>query len=250
MKCKNNNKKNLYYYFDKRNNISPKLKNKKFNIYNKKISIQSSIFLMDIIMHNPYIVNERIKKILLKKIINYLKELCEVIKDIKNNNKSKFNYFTGKTVEICYKQINDINYKEINDNKNKQLNKNNILKSLREHKNEFKTYSIKKYKEEINKKNNIEINMDDKLGKNIGINILDKFIRYSKYNINKEWKSMKNVWNQNNNRLNPLFKVNETNSDSKSNNNCNNDKILYKYNIIEKEETIEFDSILNLNTNQ
>ena len=246
MTCKNNDEYARYYIFKNIKNRVQK-KNNKFNIYSKKISIQTSIFLMNIITHNPYIINDRIKKIIIKKIITYIKELCKVIKDIKNNNKSKFNYFIGKAINNTHKQINDINYEEIKENKNKPLNKKNILKSLREYRNEFKTYSIKQYKEEINEKNNIKSNIDNKLDKYSKTNILDVINKFSEYNINKEWKSLKNVWYQNNNRLSPLFKGNEPNTDYKNNYNNN---ILNKYNLNEKEEFIEFGSILNLNINQ
>ena len=249
MTCKNNDNDVCYYMFKNSKNRVPKTKNNNYNIYNKNISIQTSIFLIDIIIHNPNIINERIKRILLKKIINYLKKLCEVIKDIKDNNKSKYNYFTSKAISNNHKEINDINYEETKENKKKRLNKANILKSLREHKNKFKSYSIKQFKEKINKKKNIKTNIDNKLDKNTKTSFVDVINKYSEYNINKEWKSLKNIWYQNNNRLNPLFKVNESYEDYKINRNCNGN-ILNKKNLNEKEDTIKFCSILNLNINQ
>ena len=219
--------------------------NNSFNINNKRISVQKSILLTNVITHNPYIINKHIKKIFLKKVINYLKELCKTITEIKKNNKSKFNYFTGLPNKGNQRQINDINYKEIKQNKNKRLNlnKNNILKTLKAHRNEFITYSIKKYKGEIYKKNKQNINMEK-----TKINILDITNKYSEYNINKEWNSKKDIWYQNNSRLNPIFKFNnDINSDLKKNNNYYN---YYRLNKYEKEEKIEFQPILNLKINQ
>lgn len=200
-------------------------------------------------MHNPYILNKQIKKIFLKSVINYLIQLCKTIKDIKedNINKSKFNYFTGIIIKNNQKKVNDINYKEIKENKKKQLNKNNILKALRDNKNEFKTYSIKKYKEKL-KTNNIKINYN--VENNSKIKILEIVNKYSDYNFKNEWKSMKNFWYQNNNKLNPFFKFRNPNTDVIKNKSENNFYILNKYNKGGKDETIEFGSIINLKINQ
>ena len=229
-------------------NSAKQKNNNLFNINNKRISVQKSILLTNVITHNPYIINKHIKKIFLKKVINYLKELCKTIIELKKNNRSKFNYFTGTSIKDNQGQINDINYKEIIKNKNKylNLNKNNILKSLKAHRNEFKTYSIKKYQDEIHKKNKQNNNMEK-----TKINILHITNKYSEYNIKKEWNSMKDNWCQNNSRLNPIFKLNnDINTDLKKNNNYNNDYRLNKYNTYEKEEKIEFEPILNLKINQ
>ena len=241
------NDKNEYYKF-----LYSKIKETKknnFNIKNKNVSINKSLLLMNIIMHNPYILNKQIKKIFLKSVINYLIQLCKTIKDIKedNINKSKFNYFTGIIIKNNQKKVNDINYKEIKENKKKQLNKNNILKALRDNKNEFKTYSIKKYKEKL-KTNNIKINYN--VENNSKIKILEIVNKYSDYNFKNEWKSMKNFWYQNNNKLNPFFKFRNPNTDVIKNKSENNFYILNKYNKGGKDETIEFGSIINLKINQ
>ncbi len=117
--------------------------NSDFNLKNKNISIQKSKIFTNIITHNPYLVDKELKKDILTKIINYLKKLCDKIKEFQKNNKSKFNYFTGEEVINNTREINDLNYKEIIENKNRTLNKNDVLKQLKDHKNYIKTYSIK-----------------------------------------------------------------------------------------------------------
>ena len=142
---------------------------------------------------------------MLSELISYLKRLCEKIKEFQKNNKSKFNYFTGEEMSNNTRQINDLNYKEIIENKNKTLNKNDVLKQLREHKNEFKTYSIKEMKQKLIKK---EINNKEE---DVKAKILNVINTYSEYNIKNEWESMRKVWYQNNQRFNPIFKFNDKN---------------------------------------
>ena len=101
------------------------------------------------------------------------------------------------------RQINDLNYKEIIENKNKKLNKENVLNQLREHKNDMKTYSIKKMKQNLIKK---ESNYKEE---DVKTKILSVINSYSDYNIKNEWESMRKVWYQNNQRFNPIFKLNE-----------------------------------------
>ena len=173
-----------------------------FNLKN----IQSSQMLTNIITQNPYLTNNEIKKKIWTKLIVYLKALCEKIREFQKNNKSKFNYFTGEKIPDNKRQINDLNYKEINENKNKKLNKNDVLKQLKEHKNEVKTYSIKKMKQQLITK---EVNKKEE---DIKTKILSVLNKYSDYNIKNEWESMRNVWYQNNQRFNPIFKINNEKS--------------------------------------
>lgn len=230
--------------------------NSKFDIINKNISVQKHILLSNVLTNNPYVENNQIKKYFFKNYINYLKELCKTINKIKNENKSKFNYFTGEVDENNQRQKNDINYEEIKINKSKKLNKNDVLNQIRNNKNKFKTYSIRKYKEGIAKKiniNNIEantstnanLNKKENLNENID-NILNKF---SEYNIKNNWDNMKNEWYQNNRKLNYIFKLkgisnneNDMNDDFESVFNANNKE--------GKDDKIKFCSILNLKINQ
>ena len=230
--------------------------NSKFDIINKNISIQKHILLSNVLTNNPYVENNQIKKYFFKNYINYLKELCKAINKIKNENKSKFNYFTGEVDENNQRQKNDINYEEIKINKSKKLNKNDVLNQIRNNKNKFKTYSIRKYKEGITKKiniNNIEantstnanLNKKENLNENID-NILNKF---SEYNIKNNWDNMKDEWYQNNRKLNYIFKLkgisnneNDMNDDYESVFNANNKE--------GKDDKIKFCSILNLKINQ
>lgn len=230
--------------------------NSKFDIINKNISVQKHILLSNVLTNNPYVENNQIKKYFFKNYINYLKELCKTINKIKNENKSKFNYFTGEVDENNQRQKNDINYEEIKINKSKKLNKNDVLNQIRNNKNKFKTYSIRKYKEGIAKKiniNNIEantstnanLNKKENLNENID-NILNKF---SEYNIKNNWDNMKDEWYQNNRKLNYIFKLkgisnneNDMNDDFESVFNANNKE--------GKDDKIKFCSILNLKINQ
>ena len=230
--------------------------NSKFDIIIKNISVQKHILLSNVLTNNPYVENNQIKKYFFKNYINYLKELCKTINKIKNENKSKFNYFTGEVDENNQRQKNDINYEEIKINKSKKLNKNDVLNQIRNNKNKFKTYSIRKYKEGIAKKiniNNIEanastntnLNKKENLNENID-NILNKF---SEYNIKNNWDNMKDEWYQNNRKLNYIFKLkgisnneNDMNDDFESVFNANNKE--------GKDDKIKFCSILNLKINQ
>ena len=174
-----------------------------FNIKNKNISIQRSKIFTNIITQNPYLTNGEIKKKILSKLIEYLRKLCDKIKEFQNNNKSKFNYFTGEVVPNNNRKINDLNYSEIIENKNRKLNKSDVLKQLKEHKNDIKTFSIKKTKSELIKKK--PINREEDI-KNKILNVLNS---YSEQNIKNEWESMRKVWYQNNQRFNPIFKIND-----------------------------------------
>ena len=174
-----------------------------FNIKNKNISIQRSKIFTNIITQNPYLTNGELKKKILSKLIEYLKKLCDKIKEFQNNNKSKFNYFTGEVVPNNNRKINDLNYSEIIENKNRKLNKSDVLKQLKEHKNDIKTFSIKKTKSELIKKK--PINREEDI-KNKILNVLNS---YSEQNIKNEWESMRKVWYQNNQRFNPIFKIND-----------------------------------------
>mgnify|MGYP006873036624 CR=1 FL=1 len=228
------------------------LKNKKndeyisnFDINNKNISIQKHILLSNVLTNNPYVESNQIKKQFFKKYINYLKELCKTIIIIKNENKSKYNYFTGEVDENNQRQKNDINYEEIKKNKSKKLNKDDVLKQIRNNKNKFKTYSIKKHKEGASKKSNLNINKKESLNNNID-NILNK---YSEYNIKNNWDSLKDEWYQNNRKLNYIFKLNGLSN----NDNDMNDDVESVFNINNKEgkdDKIKFCSILNLKINQ
>ena len=179
-----------------------------FNLNNKNMSIQRSNLFINIITQNPYLTNREMKKNMLSELISYLKRLCEKTKEFQKNNKSKFNYFTGEEMSNNTRQINDLNYKEIIENKNKTLNKNDVLKQLRDHKNEFKTYSIKEMKQKLIKK---EINNKEE---DVKTKILSVINTYSEYNIKNEWESMRKVWYQNNQRFNPIFKFNDKNEKS------------------------------------
>ena len=198
-----NNKEEYNQIFHNIKNKDQYKLNCNFNINNKNMSLQRSKLFTNIITHNPYLKNNEIKKNFLKKLVAYLKELCDKINQFKKNNKSKFNYFTGEQVLESNRQINDLNYKEIIENKNRKLNKEDVIKQLREHKNEFKTFSIKKHKEELIKK-------EEKKGEELRIKILKVLNPYSEFNIKDEWERMRNVWYQNNQRFNPLFKISDT----------------------------------------
>ena len=198
-----NNKEEYNQIFHNIKNKDQYKLNCNFNINSKNMSLQRSKIFTNIITHNPYLKNNEIKKNFLKKLVAYLKELCDKINQFKKNNKSKFNYFTGEQVLESNRQINDLNYKEIIENKNRKLNKEDVIKQLREHKNEFKTFSIKKHKEELIKK-------EEKKGEELRIKILKVLNPYSEFNIKDEWERMRNVWYQNNQRFNPLFKISDT----------------------------------------
>ena len=195
-----------------------------FNLKNKNISIQNSKNFTNIITQNPYLTDKDMKKEILTKLLNYLKNLCDKIKEFQKNNKSKYNYFTGQEVSDKTREINDLNYKEIIENKNRKLNKNDVLKQLREHKNEIKTYSIKRIKQQIIKKEKKNKEED------IKTKILSIINTYSDYNIKNEWESMRKVWYQNNQRFNPIFKINDRLNERipkipNSNQNINNTNI-------------------------
>ena len=191
-----------------------------FNLKNNNISLQKSIIFTNVVTQNPYITDNELKKKIMITIIEYLKNLCDKIKEFQKNNRSKYNYFTGEKISNNTRQINDLNYKEIIENKNKKLNKNDVLKQLREHKNDIKTYSIKetiKNKIIVKEKDNKEKeNKEDY----IKTKILSIINTYSDYNIKNEWESMRKVWYQNNQRFNPIFKVNDKiNEVNRKNNN-------------------------------
>ena len=198
----NNREEYRQIYHNIKNKDQYKL-NCEFNIKNSNISLQKSKIFTNVITQNPYLNNKEIKKKILSKLLNYLQNLCKTIKEFQKNNKSKFNYFTGEIMPNNSRQINDLNYKEIIENKNKKLNKENVLNQLREHKNDMKTYSIKKMKQNLIKK---ESNYKEE---DVKTKILSVINSYSDYNIKNEWESMRKVWYQNNQRFNPIFKLSE-----------------------------------------
>ena len=212
-----------------------------FNLKNKNISLQKSKIFTNIITQNPYITDKELKKNIMVKIIEYLRILCDKIKEFQKNNKSKYNYFTGEKIipnanvnpnpnvnpsnnnNTNARQINDLNYKEIIENKNRKLNKNDVLRQLREHKNDIKTYSIKEMKKNkiIVKEKDIREKEKEKENKEeyIKNKILSIINTYSDHNIKNEWESMRKVWYQNNQRFNPIFKINDKLNDPNRKNN-------------------------------
>ena len=193
--------------------------NSEFNIKNKNISLQKSINLIKILTNNSYIKNSEIKKKFLNEILLYLKSFCKKIKQFQDNNKSKYNYFTGEKFLENKRKINDMNYPEIIQNKKKKLDKNTVLNLLKENKNKIKynckSYSIKEIKKEIIKKeeNNEEISVKYRI-----LNVINS---YTQDNIKKEWEKNRKEWYQNNQRFNPIYKVNERISEERVRNNFN-----------------------------
>jgi hypothetical protein len=181
--------------------------NSEYNIKNKNISLQKSKNLIKILTNNPYIKNPEIKKKFLAEILQYLKSFCKKIKQFQENNISKYNYFTGENLLGNKRKINDMNYPEIIENKKKKLDKDSVLNSLREYKNSIKykckNYSIKEIKKEILKKdeNNEDISVRNKI-----LNVINL---YNQNNIKNEWEKNRKEWYQNNQRFNPIFKINE-----------------------------------------
>ena len=228
--------------------------NSKFDINNKNVSIQKHILLSNVLTNNPYIENIQIKKYLFKNYINYLKELCKTINKIKKENNSKYNYFTGEVDENNQRQKNDMNYEEIKINKRKKLNKDDVLNQIRNNKNKFKTYSIRKYKEGITKKintSNKNINTNTNLNKkeNLNENIDNLLNKFSEYNINNNWDNMKDEWYQNNRKLNYIFKLNGI-SNNENDMNDDYESVFNANNKEGKDDKIKFCSILNLKINQ
>ena len=176
--------------------------NSEFNIKNKNISLQRSKNLLKILINNPYIKNEEIKKKLLKDTLNYLKSICLKIKTFQENNRSSYNYFTGEISMRTKRRINDMNYPEIIENKKKKLDKNSVLENLREYKGKIK-FNIKEMKKDIIK--NEENNFDDSV-KNKILNVINL---YNANNIKNEWERNRKEWYQNNQRFNPIFKIND-----------------------------------------
>jgi len=193
--------------------------NSEFNIKNKNISLQKSINLIKILTNNSYIKNSEIKKKFLNEILLYLKSFCKKIKQFQDNNKSKYNYFTGEKFLENKRKINDMNYPEIIQNKKKKLDKNTVLNLLKENKNKIKynckSYSIKEIKKEIIKKeeNNEEISVKYRI-----LNVINS---YTQDNIKKEWEKNRKEWYQNNQRFNPIYKVNERINEERVRNNFN-----------------------------
>ena len=184
-----------------------------FNINNKNISIQRSKILTNILTQNSYLTNKELKKNYLSQILQNLKNICEKIKEFQKNNKSKYNYFSGEFSENNTKQINDMNYKEINENKNRKMNKNDVLKQLRENRKD--NFSIKKKREELIKKESVK-------DKDIKTKILSVLNSYHDSNIKHEWESMRKVWYQNNQRFNPIFKIDKVSEGIKRSNTIGN----------------------------
>ena len=193
--------------------------NSEFNIKNKNISLQKSINLIKILTNNSYIKNSEIKKKFLNEILLYLKSFCKKIKQFQDNNKSKYNYFTGEKFLENKRKINDMNYPEIIQNKKKKLDKNTVLNMLKENKNKIKynckSYSIKEIKKEIitKEENNEEISVKYRI-----LNVINS---YTQDNIKKEWEKNRKEWYQNNQRFNPIYKVNERINEERVRNNFN-----------------------------
>ena len=187
--------------------------NSEFNIKNKNISLQKSINLIKILTNNSYIKNPETKKKFLNEILLYLKSFCKKIKQFQENNRSKYNYFTGEKFLENKRKINDMNYQEIIENKKKKLDRNTVLNMLKENKNKIKytckSYSIKEIKKEIikNTENNEEISVKNRI-----LNVINT---YNQNNIKKEWEKNRKEWYQNNQRFNPIYKINERNNDER-----------------------------------
>ena len=143
----------------------------------------------------------------MNEILQYLKSFCKKIKQFQENNRSKYNYFTGEILLGNKRKINDMNYPDIIENKKKKLDKDSVLNILRENKNNIKykckSYSIKEIKKEIIKKSdyNEEISVKNKI-----LNVINL---YNQNNIKNEWEKNRKEWYQNNQRFNPIFKINE-----------------------------------------
>ena len=184
--------------------------NSEFNIKNKNISLQKSINLIKILTNNPYIKNPEAKKKFLSEILQYLRSFTKKIKQFQESNISKYNYFTGEPLLGNKRKINDMNYPEIIQNKKKKLDKDSVLNLLRENKNNIKykckSYSIKEIKKEIIKED--ENNRDTSV-KNKIINVINL---YNPNNIKNEWERNRKEWYQNNQRFNPIFKINDRNN--------------------------------------
>ena len=188
--------------------------NSEFNIKNKNISLQKSINLIKILTNNSYIKNADIKKKFLNEILQYLKSFCKRIRQFQEDDKSKYNYFTGEKLLGNKRKINDMNYKEIIENKKKKLDKNEVLIILRENKSKCKTYSIKEInKEKIKKEENEDISVKNKI-----LNVINL---YNQNNIRNEWEKNRKEWYQNNQRFNPIFKINERTNEERLRNNNN-----------------------------
>ena len=181
--------------------------NSEFNIKNKNISLQKSRNFLKIITNNPYICNTELKKKFLKEFLQNLKSFCQKIKEFQEKNKSKYNYFTGEVFLGNKRRINDMNYPEIIENKKKKLDKDMVLNILKENKNNIKykchSYSIKEIKKEIIKKydKNEDVSVKDKI-----LNVINL---YHQNNIKNDWERNRKEWYQNNQRFNPIFKINE-----------------------------------------
>ena len=107
-----------------------------------------------------------------------------------------------------------MNYKEIIENKKKKLDKNEVLIILRENKSKCKTYSIKEInKEKIKKEENEDISVKNKI-----LNVINL---YNQNNIRNEWEKNRKEWYQNNQRFNPIFKINERTNEERLRNNNN-----------------------------
>ena len=101
-----------------------------------------------------------------------------------------------------------MNYPEIIENKKKKLDKDSVLIMLLENKNSIKykckSYSIKEIKKEIIKKD--ENNEDTISVRNKILNVINL---YNQNNIKNEWEKNRKEWYQNNQRFNPIFKIND-----------------------------------------
>ena len=108
-----------------------------------------------------------------------------------------------------------MNYPEIIQNKKKKLDKDSVLKILKENRGNIpyrcQSYSIKEIKKEIIKKNekNEDISVKNKI-----LNVINL---YNQNNIKSEWEKNRKEWYQNNQRFNPIFKINEKVEDKPKN---------------------------------
>lgn len=187
-----------------------------FDLRNNFSQIQISKNYAYIISKNKYLPEYKKKKIY-KELIEFLKKKCELVASFKKKNIAKYNYFTGEINNDNTRMINDINYEEIHRNSNTKLEKNDILRILSQNKNE--NFSIKKkLNEKLNEKNEynrINSLSNSMMSQNDETNIktakvLSVLNKYNEDNIKKEWSQMRNIWYQNNQRFNPIFKEMET----------------------------------------
>ena len=205
-----------------------------FDLRSINTHIQREKNILYIILKNKYISADKKKKIFTE-LVEYLKEKCKLIKKFKENNKAKFNYFTGERISNSKKDINDISSEERTKGKNTKLNKADVLKILNMNKGE--NFSIKKKFKDFYEK---ERSMKKKISKSDEIEIVDVLNPFSENNIKFEWEQNKKIWYQNNQRFNPLFRDLEIKRNEERNTGNNNNHT----------GDLSFSHIQNINTNQ